>query len=95
MGKKNKVKKKKMEKLAIKIQGLIEDTQEEIKKFLNKNNAAGTRVRKNSMEIQRINKEMRNEVTRIRNVRAEKKENSSIDSKKKKKNKSKKKKKDK
>lgn len=62
-------KKKRIEKIAERMIATIQESQENIQKFLNGNNSAGTRIRKASMEIQKINKEFRDEVTRIRNKR--------------------------
>ncbi|MCK9273024.1 hypothetical protein M0P65_05765, partial [Candidatus Gracilibacteria bacterium] len=58
-------KKKKIEKIAERMIATIEESKENIEKFLNGNNSAGTRIRKASMEIQKANKEFRDEVTRI------------------------------
>jgi hypothetical protein len=66
-------KKKKIEKIAERMIATIEESKENIAKFLNGNNSAGTRIRKASMEIQKANKEFRDEVTRIRNKRKEEK----------------------
>ena len=73
---KRKGKKKKILRRAIKIKSIIIDLvadEGDIERFLNGTNVAGTRIRKASMEIQKLNKDMRDEVTKIRNKRKKKK----------------------
>ena len=54
---------------------LMEGMQDDFEKFYNKGNgAAGTRVRKHLQELDKLCKEVRNDVTAVKNARKESKE---------------------
>lgn len=78
MGKKKKDKKdkiKKLRKLYLKIKGAVEEEvfNMDVNKFLKGTNTSGTKINKRTMEIQKLCKSVREEVSRLRKKRAESK----------------------